>query len=86
MGRKKNPVRLYRKGHIMSELTEKEEQYLRFIKAYIEGHGGLGPSYKDLTKAFDVVTPTAQYTMNKLKNSGAVRWSKRNMREMEVLR
>ena len=34
-------------------LTPTEERYLKFLKAYQEGHGGLGPSYLEIMDAMD---------------------------------
>lgn len=35
-------------------LTERQQQVLDFIKAYVDHHGGLAPSYREINEAVDL--------------------------------
>lgn len=67
-------------------LTPTEERYLKFLKAYQEGHGGLGPSYLEIMDAMEVTKATAQDYMERLRKKGAVKWPSRQLRKLMVLR
>ena len=68
------------------KLTPKEREYLDFIKAYQASHGGLGPSYLDIIDALETTQSTAQDYMERLKDKGAVKWPKRLLRKITVLK
>jgi len=70
----------------MSELTENEAKLLKFIKAYMRQHGGLGPSYIDIMESLEVSRSTTQTLMKGLEKKGCVKWPFKRIRSIKVLK